>query len=134
MDLENNRAWYKVRWQIWLILLVAILVIAASLYQLTRPIEVQVASAPTGQTKTLKNRMIFVAVLEKSFHKKGWLASLDLEGENGNILKIYWESINRPFVMQMLKATGPVQDIREMGFKRLVMNNGKQEWDIDLKN
>ena len=133
MDLENNRAWYKVRWQIWLILLVAILVIAASLYQLTRPIEVQVASAPTGQTKTLKNRMIFVAVLEKSFHKKGWLASLDLEGENGNILKIYWESINRPFVMQMLKATGPVQDIREMGFKRLVMNNGKQEWDIDLK-
>lgn len=134
MDLENNRAWYKVRWQIWLILLVAILVIAASLYQLTKPIEVQVASAPTGQTKTLKNRMIFVAVLEKSFHKKGWLASLDLEGENGNILKIYWESINRPFVMQMLKATGPVQDIREMGFKRLVMNNGKQEWDIDLKN
>ena len=134
MDLENNRAWYKVRWQIWLILLVAILVIAASLYQLTRPIEVQVASALTGQTKTLKNRMIFVAVLEKSFHKKGWLASLDLEGENGNILKIYWESINRPFVMQMLKATGPVQDIREMGFKRLVMNNGKQEWDIDLKN
>lgn len=103
-------------------------------YQSTRPIEVQVTSAPTGQDKTLKNRMIFLFTLERSFHKKGWLASLDLEGENGNVLKIYWESINLPFVKQMLKTTDLIQDIREMGFKRLVMNNGKQEWDLDLKN
>ena len=84
--------------------------------------------------KTLKNRMIFIVVLEKSFHEMGWLASLDFEGENGNILKIHWESIKRPFVKQMLETTDLIQDIREMGFKRLVMNNGKQEWNIDLKN
>jgi len=78
--------------------------------------------------------MIFIVILQKSMHKKGWIASLDLEGEDGNILKIYWESINPPFVRQMLKSTELIQDIREMGFKRLVLNNGKEKWDIDLKN
>lgn len=134
MHIVSKRPWYNIRWQIWVLSVVAILVISVMRYQLTRPIEVQVTSAPTGQDKTLKNRMIFLVSLEKSFHKKGWLASLDLEGENGNVLKIYWESINRPFVKQMVETTDLIQDIREMGFKRLVLNNGKQEWNLDLKN
>ncbi|MBV5330294.1 MAG: hypothetical protein JZU65_22130 [Chlorobium sp.] len=134
MNLTSKHPWYLVRWQIWVISLVAILVIATFRYQSTRPVEIKVKSVPTGQTKTLKNRMIFIVILQKSMHKKGWIASLDLEGEDGNILKIYWESINPPFVRQMLKSTELIQDIREMGFKRLVLNNGKEKWDIDLKN
>jgi hypothetical protein len=27
-----------------------------------------------------------------------------------------------------------IGDIRELGFKLLVLGNGKNEWDIDLKN
>jgi len=134
MDVTSKHPWYWVRWQIWVISLVAILIIATIRYQSTRPIEIHVKSAPTGQTKTLKNRMIFHVILQKRMHQKGWPATLDLEGENGNILKIYWERINKPFVKEMVKTEDLIQDIREMGFKKLVLNNGKEKWDIDLKN
>lgn len=134
MNAVNKRPWYKIRWQIWALSFVSILVIVAIRYQASRPIEIHVTSAPTGQTRTIKDRMIFLTALERSFHSKGWLVSLDLEGENGNLLKIYWESINRSFVKQMLNTMDIIQNIREMGFKRLVLSNGKQEWDIDLKN
>lgn len=134
MNLTSKHPCYMVRWQIWVTSLVAILVIATFRYQSTRPIEIKVKSAPTGQTKTLKNRMIFLVILQKSMHKKGWPVSLDLEGENGNILKIYWESINTSFVKQMVETEDLIQDIREMGFKRLVFNNGKEKWDIDMNN
>jgi len=134
VETSNKRHWYKMRWQVWVILFVAIVAIVALRYQSTRPLEALVTSPPTGQTVSLKKRMIFLVTLERKFHRKGWLASLGLEGENGSVLKIYWESINLPFIKLMLKSTDFIQDIREMGFKRLVINNGKQKWDIDLKN
>jgi hypothetical protein len=129
-----ERPWYKMQWQLWLAAIVVIAV-AAYLHSLeNRPIEISIASVPIGQNRTLKERMIFVVSLEKSFHKKGWLAKIDLEGENGKTLMIYWERINLPFVRQWAKSNEMIGDIREMGFKRLMLSNGKASWDIDLKN
>lgn len=78
--------------------------------------------------------MIFVVDLEKSFHKKGWPAAIDLEGEDGKTLKVYWEKLNLPFVRGLVKSQDVIGDIREMGFKHLIMTDGKLRWDVDLKN
>jgi hypothetical protein len=78
--------------------------------------------------------MIFVVGLEKSFHKRGWPASLDLEGVDGKTIKVYWEQIKLPFVKQLVKNQEVIADMREMGFKHLIMTDGKLVWDVDLKN
>jgi hypothetical protein len=122
------------RSQIWLPSLVAVVLSAFIYHQVNRSPEISITSGPIGQNKTLKERMIFVVGLEKSFHKRGWLASIDLEGEDGKTLKVYWEQLNLSFVKQLFKNQDVIVDIREMGFKNLMISNGKVEWNVDLKN
>jgi hypothetical protein len=131
---SNKRPWYKLRWQLTVIAAIAI---TGSLYlrnHVQKPIEIPITSGPTGQDRSLKERMLFVVNLEKAFRKKGWLASLDLEGKDGKTMVIFWDQLNRPLALQMVQSKQTVADLREMGFKRLAMRNGKQKWDFDLKN
>ncbi len=78
--------------------------------------------------------MIFAVSLEKSFRKRGWAASMDIAGEDGKTLKVYWPELNLPYVKQMVNHQQIITDIREMGFKRLVLRNNDKTWNIDLKN
>jgi hypothetical protein len=130
----TSRPWYKIRWQLWLTAIIVILASAYILYQTNKPIEISITSAPTGQNRTLKERMLFVVTLEKAFHKKGWLASMGVEGQDGKTLNIYWEQLGRLTINQMVKSQDTITELRDMGFKRLVFRNGKQEWVADLKN
>jgi hypothetical protein len=129
-----QRPWYKVRWQFVLIALV-VTIGSAYLHNLSKkPLEISITTGPTGQNRTLKERMLFLVSIEKAFQKKGWLATFDLEGEEGKTIKVFWESLNKPMARQIIKSQDIIPDMREMGFKRLLLNNGKQEWDVDLKN
>jgi hypothetical protein len=136
MDNSNSvtRPWYQIRWQLILTALVTILLSAYLHYQLSKPLEISVTSGPTGQDKTLKQRMVFLDHLEKDFRKKGWPASFYLEGEDGKTLKISWARLKRPFVKQMVQNPDIIADFREIGFKILVFKNGTNEWDVDLRN
>lgn len=103
-------------------------------HQLSKPLEVTVTTGPIGQNRTLKDRMIFVVNLEKTFRKRGWIASFDLEGENGKTLILFLEKMNRHLAREMVGNKEIISEIRDMGFKRLIMRNGKEEWNVDLKN
>jgi hypothetical protein len=118
------------------LLVIAVVIVSTFFihYQSTRPIEIQAESAPTGQTVTTIQRLIFAKELQRKFRDKWWLASFDLKGSDGKIMNIYWESINRSLVKQFVSRVDLIQDIREMGFKKLVLKNGKQQWEVDLKN
>lgn len=132
---SNKRPWYQVKWQIWLILLILVTTATVLYFQANERIELSInTSGPIGQNKTLEQRMIFAASLEKSFHKRGWPASIDTEGEDGKTLKIYWAELKLSMVEQMVKHQQIVSDIREMGFKQLVLKNDNKMWKIDLKN
>lgn len=122
------------RWQAWLLAIAIILISTVFYYRTSRPLEITTVSGPIGQKATLKQRMIFLVSIEKAFHQKGWLASFDLEGEDGKYLKVYWEQLSQPFATQLIRNQVMINDIREMGFKRLILNNGKRTWNIDLKN
>jgi hypothetical protein len=122
------------RWQVWAFAIRAIL---ASVYihsHAKQLIEISVSSGPSGQDKTLKNRMVFLVTLEKAFHKKGWLASFNIEGDDGKTIKIYWEQLKLPFVKHLVGNHDIIADLREMGFKFLIMTDGKTTWNVDLKN
>lgn len=129
-----TRPWYKISWQVWLLSLLAVILSSFIYHRANKPPQISVTSGPIGQNKTLKERMIFVVGLEKSFHKRGWPASIDLDGEDGKSIKIYWEQLNLPLVKQLVKRQEVITDIREMGFKQLILTNGKGTWDVDLKN
>jgi hypothetical protein len=126
--------------QFWLCIILA-LITASSFsftayycHQLGKPLEVTVKTGPIGQHRTLKDRVLFVINVEKTFRKRGCLASFDLEGENGKTLILFLEKMNRPLAREMLRNEEIIGGIRDMGFKRLIMRNGKEEWDVDLKN
>ena len=131
---ENKRPWYRIRWLFAVIAITVIIGSAYLHYQSQKPFEISVTTGPTGQNRTLKERIIFMVGLEKALHKKGWPASLDMEGEGGKTIKVYWEQLNLPMARKIVKSKDIIPDLRDMGFKRLVLRNGKQEWDVDLKN
>lgn len=131
---ETKRPWYRIRWQL---VVFAVISVAGSFYfrhLSERSLEVAVTTGRIGQNKTLKERMIFLVTLEKAFHRKGWLASLDLAGEDGKTLTVYWEQLDRPMARQIVRSTEIIPELRDMGFKRLVLRGKRQEWDVDLKN
>jgi hypothetical protein len=130
----GKRPWYKLRWQIWLILSVAV-VSSAYLFSKgdTTP-EIPATSGPVGLDKTPKQRMLFARSLDNSFRKKGWHAFIDVDGEDGKTLKIYWPELNLSMVKEIVHHQKIISDIREMGFKQLVLRNNSKAWNIDLKN
>ena len=130
----NKRPWYKIKWQIWLILLVVVVLSAYLLSKVEKSPEIAITSGPVGLDKTPKQRMIFARSIENSFRKKGRQASIDVEGEDGKTLKIYWTELNLPMVKEMVNHQKIISDFREMGFKQLVLRNNNKAWNIDLKN
>src|SRR6266702_3710740 len=112
---QYKRPWYRMRWQLALIVVAAIIGSVYLRYQAEKPLEISIMTGPTGQNKTLKERMIFLVNLERAFHKKGWPASFDLEGDDGKTLKLYWERINRPLARKIVESPEIVPELREMG-------------------
>jgi hypothetical protein len=130
----NKRPWYKLKWQIWLILLVVIVLSSYLFSKMDKTPEIAITSGPVGLDKTLKQRMIFARSFENSFRKKGLHATIDVEGEDGKTLKIDWTELNLSMVGEIVKHQKIISDFREMGFKQLVLRNNNKAWNIDLKN
>jgi len=55
-------------------------------------------------------------------------------GEQHKFVTISGKIVNGPSVHRMKDNVDAIQDVREMGFKHLIMTDGKLSWDIDLKN
>jgi len=130
----DKRPWYKLKWQIWLIVLVFVVSSVYLFSKVDRIPEIPATSGPIGLDKTIKQRMLFARSLDNSFRKKGWHAFIEVEGEDGKTLKIYWPELNLPMVKEMVNHQKIISDIREMGFKQLVLRNNNKAWNIDLKN
>jgi hypothetical protein len=130
----------KSKRQFWLCMIFALIAVlsfsfmAYYIHQLGKPLEITDKTGPIGQNRTLKDRMLFLVNVEKTFRKRGWLASFDLEGENGKTLIMFLVKMNRPLAREMVRNEEIIGEIRDMGFKRLILRNGKEEWDVDLRN
>lgn len=61
-------------------------------------------------------------------------ATVTTTGDFHTTILIQGNMVNDSLVHGMKDNNVVIQDLREMGFKRLILTDGKVSWDIDLKN
>ncbi len=103
--------------------------------QLDEHLKVSGKGKPVGQKVTAAQRVNFAKSFEKRLNAKSDSAQVLTKGDSDKTLVIKWPAINREFAQRMANHAGMVKDFREMGFKRMVLTDGKKSiWDVDLKN
>jgi hypothetical protein len=91
-------------------------------------------SPAIGQSVLFDQRIIFARNFEKQFHDKGIDAIVISNGVRQSNLSISGKVVNEPAVYRMKDNVYTIRNLREVGFKHLVMTDGKTTWDIDLEN
>jgi hypothetical protein len=127
------RSWQSKQW----LLLLLCLIIGAFFYWLKQeePVEIPDQGQPIGQSVSSEKRQVFSKTFGKSLQSKFKDASVSIQGEAGTTLKITWQAVNKPFAVGMANNKDVITDLREMGFKRLIMTDGdKTTWEVDLRN
>jgi hypothetical protein len=92
------------------------------------------SSPAIGQNVLFDQRIKFAKDFEKQFHDKGMDATVSTNGVQQRIVTISGKVVNEPSVYRLKDNVYTIQDLRKMGFKHLIMTDGKISWDIDLKN
>jgi len=123
---------------------VLLLIIAASSWGLwnylsnktahVKYLQVSINSPAKGQRVLPEQRIKFAMGLEKMFHDKNMDAKVTTHGDMQTIITISGPVVIESIVHKMKDNIDFMQEIREMGFKHLIMSDGKGTWDIDLKN
>jgi hypothetical protein len=90
---------------------------------------------PVGLKVPAVQRINFAKSFEKRLIARGDKAHVVTKGDSDKILVIKWPELSRPFVQGITNNARMVKDLRELGFKRIMLTDGKKSaWDIDLKN
>ena len=97
-------------------------------------LQVSTKSPPIGQSVLPEQRIKFAKEFEKLFHNKDMDAKVTTHGDNQAIVTISGPVVVGPIVHGMKDNVEVIKELREMGFKHLIMTDGKASWDIDLKN
>ncbi len=97
-------------------------------------LQISTISPPIGQGASPEQRIKFAKEFEKLFQKKGMEATVTTSGDQQRIVTISGKIVNGPVARAMTDNVDAISDLREMGFKTLVMTDGKVAWNIDLKN
>jgi hypothetical protein len=98
-------------------------------------LQVSSKSKPVGLKVTTAQRINFAKSFEKRLKARGDNAQVVTQGDANKTLVIKWSSLNRAFAREMADNAKMVTDLREMGFKRMLLMDGKKyAWDVDLKN
>ncbi len=100
------------------------------------PLEIQLSdTTPRGQEVSAEQRQRFGIIFREKFAKKFQGAKVNLEGDGNNTLRIEWSGVDRSFAATIIEEAEIIGDLRDMGFKRLIISDGhKSTWDVDLKN
>lgn len=61
-------------------------------------------------------------------------ANFTTTGDFHTTFSIQANGIDSRMVDSMISSEEPFSDLRQMGFKHVKMSNGKEAWDIDLRN
>lgn len=92
-------------------------------------------TTPRGQKVSSEQRQRFRLNFQEKFSKKFHESKVDIEGDGGKTFRIEWSGVDRPFAATISETDEIINDLRDMGFKRLIICDGhKSLWDMDLKN
>jgi hypothetical protein len=87
-----------------------------------------------GQGVLPEQRRAFALKFPKSANSYYKDAVFTTTGDFHATFSIQSNWINSKMVYSMISSEEPFSDLREMGFKHLIISNDKEEWDIDLRN
>jgi hypothetical protein len=96
--------------------------------------QIKTKSSPMGQGILPEQRRAFALKLQQNENTDYKDAVLTTAGDFHTTLSIQSNRINSKMVSSMSNSEEPFSDVRKMGFKHVIMSNGKETWDIDLRN
>lgn len=92
-------------------------------------------TTPRGQEVSSEQRQRFRLNFQEKFSKKFQGSRVDLEGDGGKTFRLEWSGVDRSFAATVTESEEIIKDLRDMGFKRLIISDGhKSTWSVDLKN
>jgi hypothetical protein len=97
-------------------------------------LQVAASTSPAGQSVLPEQRRKFALEFEKQFTGKGMKATVTTTGAFHTSVVVRGSVVNEPLVLGMKESKEAVRDLRDMGFKHLIMTDGTTSWDVDLKN
>jgi hypothetical protein len=97
-------------------------------------LQISTSSPAKGQSVQPEQRIKFAKDFEKLFHDKRLDGTVIANGDQHKIITISGKIVNETSVYGMKDNVDAIQDMREVGFKHLIMTDGIITWDIDLKN
>jgi len=92
------------------------------------------ASRPSSKRVLPEQRRLFAQEFGKKFKARYPGAIITTTGQFQTSLFMKSKKINEQFALHMKDNTEAINDICELGFKRLIMYDGKTAWVINLKN
>jgi hypothetical protein len=124
---------------VWVLLLVAISLWSLWNYKGTKTanvnyLQITTTKPPAGKSLLPEQRRKFALDYENKFKDKGMNATVTTTGDFHTTILIQGNVVNGPSVHGMKDNVNEIQKLRGMGFKHLIMTDGKLSWDIDLKN
>jgi hypothetical protein len=97
-------------------------------------LQIKTNLSPMGQGVLPEQRRAFALKLQKNENTDYKDAVFTTTGAFHTTLSIQSNRINSKMVSSMSSTEEPISDVRKMGFKHVMMSNGKEAWDIDLRN
>lgn len=92
-------------------------------------------TTPRGQGVPAEQRLRFCRNFQERFSKKFQGSKVVSGGDKDKTFRIEWSGVDRPFAAMITETDEIVNDLRELGFKRLIITDGhNSSWDVDLKN
>lgn len=97
-------------------------------------LQIKTNLTPLGQGVLPEQRRAFALQFQKNAHIDIRDGIFTTTGEFHTIFSIQSNRINSEMVSSMTGIEEPFSALRGMGFKHLILSNGKEAWDIDLRN
>jgi hypothetical protein len=97
-------------------------------------LQVTTAAPAAGKGLSPEQRRVFAMDLGRQFKDKGKDATVTTTGAYHTVIVIRGAMVNKALVYEMKDNATMMQDLREMGFRHLIMTVDKATWDVDLKN
>ena len=97
-------------------------------------IQIKTDVSPMGPKVLPEQRRAFVLKFKDKETIRFKDAILTTTGDFHTTFSIEAKYINGAMVQSMIANVMPLSELRKIGFKHLVMSNGREVWDVELRN
>lgn len=97
-------------------------------------LRITTTTPPQGSNYLPEQRRKYALDYEKKLKAAYRDVTITTTGDFHKTLLMKGDVINEQFALQMKDTVEAIKEFRDMGFKRLVMTDGRTAWDVDLEN